>query len=276
METDYERSILAWRLEKEESLRAEEGWLSLSGLFWLSQGEHAVGSRPDCPIRLPEGAAPPLAGAFLVRDAEVLFRAAPGVTATKGGRPLISVAMTPDAGPPARIALGNVSLALIRRGERHAIRVWDRSAAARRTFPGRRWFPVDARYRVTGRFESRDEPRSILVPDVTGGVQRMENPGEVAFELFDRSLRLAALQEDEDSLFLIFADATSGKSTYPGGRYLYSATPVGGRVEIDFNKAYNPPCAFTPYATCPLPPPENRLPIPIEAGEGWEEFGAPR
>jgi uncharacterized protein (DUF1684 family) len=269
--TEYERVILAWRQEKEEALRADHGWLSLVGLFWLTQGEHLAGSGPDCAIRLPEGAAPCMAGSFLVRGEEVIFRAAPGHPATSGAEPLDAVEMAPDiSGAPTKISVGNVTMALIRRGGRLAIRVWDRGAARRRLFPGRKWFPIDARYRVIGDFERFGEPRTILVPDVSGGVQRMESPGAVAFVLHGEPLRLTALEEDEGSLFLIFADATSGTSTYPAGRYLYTSAPNRGALEIDFNRAYNPPCAFTPYATCPLPLPENRLAITIEAGEKYE------
>jgi uncharacterized protein (DUF1684 family) len=269
--TEYERSILAWRQEKEESLRADNGWLSLAGLFWLTQGEDPVGSAPDRPIRLPEGSAPGLAGSFLVRGGEVVFRAAPGVAWTSSGEPLDAITMAPDtSGAPTKISLGNVTMALIRRGERLAIRIWDRGAARRREFRGRKWFPIDPRYRVIGDFERFGEPRTILVPDVSGGVQRMESPGAVAFVLHGEPLRLTALQEDEGSLFLIFTDATTGTSTYPAGRYLLTSAPNRGTLEIDFNRAYNPPCAFTPYATCPLPLPENRLAITIEAGEKYE------
>jgi uncharacterized protein (DUF1684 family) len=179
--------------------------------------------------------------------------------------------MAPDtSGAPTKISLGNVTMALIRRGERLAIRIWDRGAARRREFRGRKWFPIDPRYRVIGDFERFGEPRTILVPDVSGGVQRMESPGEVSFVLHGEPLRLTALEEDEGSLFLIFTDATTGTSTYPAGRYLYTSAPNRGALEIDFNRAYNPPCAFTPYATCPLPQPENRLPLPVEAGERYE------
>jgi uncharacterized protein (DUF1684 family) len=178
--------------------------------------------------------------------------------------------MTPDtSGSPTRVAIGNVTLALIRRGERLAIRVWDRGASARQTFPPRQWFPIDPRYCVTADYKAYGKLRPVTMPDVTGGVQTMESPGEVVFRLSGRALRLTAAEEDEGALFLIFTDSTTGKSTYPAGRYLYTSPPADGKVEIDFNRAYNPPCAFTPYATCPLPLQENHLPIAIEAGERY-------
>lgn len=270
MVSEYERSILAWRQEKERSLRAEEGWLALAGLFWLSEGVNLAGSHPDCAIRLPDGSAPALAGEFITRGEEVLFRAAPGVEALRGGEPLDHLVMTPDtSGSPTRVAIGNVTLALIRRGERLAIRVWDRGASARQTFPPRQWFPIDPRYCVTADYKAYGKLRPVTMPDVTGGVQTMESPGEVVFRLSGRALRLTAAEEDEGALFLIFTDSTTGKSTYPAGRYLYTSPPADGKVEIDFNRAYNPPCAFTPYATCPLPLQENHMPIAIEAGERY-------
>jgi uncharacterized protein (DUF1684 family) len=266
----YEESILAWREEKEISFRGEESWLSLAGLFWLADGVTPAGSRPDCPVRLPEASAPEVAGEFVKRGRQVLFRAAPDVQALSGGEPVDRIVLRPDTeGPATRIRLGGVTMALIRRGERMAIRVWDRGSPRRETFPNRQWFPIDPRYRVTAAYEAYSDPRPVLAPDVSGGVQTMESPGEVAFNLLGRSLRLTAMEEDEGSLFLIFTDLTTGVTTYPGGRYLYTTAPVEGTVEVDFNRAYNPPCAFTPYATCPLPRKENHLPLAIEAGEKY-------
>jgi uncharacterized protein (DUF1684 family) len=275
--SDYEKSILEWREEKERTLRGEESWLSLAGLFWLVEGENQVGSRPDCLVRLPESAASGVAGAFMVRGDQVTFRAASGAGASQDGVPLDEADLLPDtSGSPTKITLGVYTLMLIRRGARHAIRIWDRSSPRRQSFPPRQWFPIDPRYRVTADFHRYEKPRPLLVPDVSGGVQEMESPGEVTFEGLSQPARLVASDEEEGALFLIFADETSGVSSYPAGRYLYSGKPVEGGVEIDFNRAYNPPCAFTPFATCPLPLPENRLPFPIEAGERYAAEGIPR
>lgn len=277
MEPGYEESVLAWRQGKEESLRAEEGWLSLAGLFWLAEGEHLVGSRPDCPIRLPTGAAPDLAGAFILRGEEVIFRAAPGVRALSGGSPLDQAVLAPDtAGAPTKISVGNVTMALIRRGARLAIRVWDRSSAARASHPGREWFPVQAAFRFEARFVTSGAPRLLRIVSVLGDVDEVTSPGRAVFTHGDRELGLYASEVDDEGLFFIFHDATSGKTTYPAGRYLYTPPPEGGRVVLDFNRAYNPPCAFTPYATCPLPPEENFLPLAIAAGERYGREGPTR
>ncbi len=271
MTSEYEKSILEWREEKERAFRGEESWLSLAGLFWLAEGENRVGNRPDCLVRLPDAAASGEAGAFILRGDQVTFRAAPGAAASWGGAPLDEAVMRPDAsGSPTKITFGSYTLMLLRRGAHQAIRLWDRNSPRRETYPPRQWFRIDPRYRVTAAFHRYESPRPLLAPDVTGGVQEMASPGEVAVEVLGRQIRLLASGEEDESLFLIFADETSGISTYPAGRYLYTAAPVEGTVEVDFNRAYNPPCAFTPYATCPLPPEGNRLPFPIEAGERYE------
>jgi uncharacterized protein (DUF1684 family) len=271
VDAGYEGSVLEWREEKERSFRGEESWLALVGLFWLAEGENRVGSRLDCLVRLPESAASGVFGAFVVRGDQVTFRAAPGAGASLLGSPLDEADLLPDtSGSPTKITLGPYTLMLIRRGARHAIRVWDRSSSRRQNFPPRQWFPIDPRYRVRADFHRYGNPRPLVVPDVTGGVQEMESPGEVAFDLLGRRVRLIASEEEEGSLFLTFADKTNGVSTYPAGRYLYTGQPEGGTVEVDFNRAYSPPCAFTPYATCPLPPTENRLRFAIEAGERYE------
>jgi len=270
----YVEGIEAWRRKLDESLRREEGWLALVGLHWLKPGANLAGAGPGRDIALPAESVTGDFGAFLVEQGRVLFEAAPGADVTCEGEPVTEVEMQPDTtGSPTRLRAGSLSMVLVRRGERLGIRVWDREAPARRTFIGRQWFPIDVRYRVTAGFEPYATPRPILAPDFSGGVQTMESPGEVTFSLLRKQLRLVASEEEEGALFLIFADATTGASTYPAGRYLYTSPRSGGAVEIDFNRAYNPPCAFTPYATCPLPPRENRLPLPIEAGERFSPAG---
>ncbi len=266
----YVEETEAWRRKLDASLRREDGWLTLVGLHWLQPGIKRVGSGFGREILLPAGSAPADIGEFVVDQGLVTFRASPGVEVTCDDRPVAEIEMSPDTtGSPTRLRSGSLSMVLIRRGDRLGIRVWDREAPARRTFPGRQWFPIDDRYRVMAGFEPYATPRAILTPDISGGMQALDIPREVSFDLLGRQLRLVVSEEDEGGLFLIFADATAGASTYPAGRFLYAPPPADGKVEIDFNRAYNPPCAFTPYATCPLPPPRNRLPVPIEAGERY-------
>jgi uncharacterized protein (DUF1684 family) len=262
----YIESVQTWRDRLDASLRAEEGWLSLVGLFWLQDGENRIGSAEASAIRLPAG--PHQVGAIHARREGVEFRAAEGVEVLWEGEPVRAISMQPDTSEvPTKLEVGDLTMVVISRGDRFGLRIWDRNAPARSAFPGRQWFPIDASYRLMARFAPYNPPRPLAVADVTGGVQEALSPGEVVFTLQGVERRLVASSGDEDGLFLIFADATSGSSTYPAGRYLVTAAPKDGAVELDFNRAYNPPCAFTPFATCPLPPEANHLPLRIEAGE---------
>lgn len=267
----YAQEITAWRAEREARLRADDGWLTLAGLFWLAEGPSRLGSAEDNELRLP-ASAPAHAAVLLFHQREVSYRLAPGVTgATLDGAPApdAGTLRTDAQGPPSLLGFGSVTLHVIRRGERFGVRVKDRDSAARRDFKGRDWYPVDAAWRVQARFVPHAEPVFVRVPNVLGQVNDMPSPGDVVFTLDGREVRLTPVLEDDDAgeLFFIFKDATSGKDTYPAGRFLYTPLPQGGNVTLDFNKAYNPPCAFTPYATCPLPPEGNRLTVAISAGE---------
>jgi len=170
---------------------------------------------------------------------------------------------------PDVVELGPVSFYVIKRGDRYGVRVKDRNSRARREFAGLRWYEVKEGYRVEAKWVSYPHPRPIQVPNVLGEVAAMPSPGYAEFELDGQRVRLDGVLEDPTSLdlFFILRDETSGKETYGAGRFLYSELPKQGRVVLDFNKAYNPPCAFTAYATCPLPPKQNWLPVKVEAGE---------
>ena len=264
----YVEEIETWRAEREERLRAEDGWLTLAGLHWLPEGESSVGSEPMMDVVLP-ASAPARVGTLRREGERVWFAPAPGVEATHGGEGFDELELTSDdeGAPPAIVELGTLSFHAIARGERIGLRVRDSAAPTRAAFTGMESFPVDPRWRVEARFEPYDPPREIEVDDYSGGTQESTVPGALVFEAGGETLRIDALDAG-DELFLIFADRTSGESTYGGGRYLYVDKPgEDGRVVVDFNKAYNPPCVFTPYATCPLPPRQNRLAVAIEAGE---------
>jgi hypothetical protein len=166
---------------------------------------------------------------------------------------------------PDIVTLGSLTMFVIERGGRYGIRLKDRNSRFRKEFTGLDYFPLDESYRVQARFVP--EPRKIPVLNILGQTEEMPSPGHVEFELAGRTLRLTPVQDSPDKLFFIFRDLTSGRETYGSGRFLYTNMPKAGRVELDFNKAYNPPCAFTPFATCPLPPKENRLPVRLAAGE---------
>jgi uncharacterized protein (DUF1684 family) len=260
--------VLQWRRQVEASLRGQESWLSLVGLFWLAPGENAIGSGRRSKILLPEGTAPQATGTIDFDGTRAVFRAAPGVAAHVGEEPVETVILQPDvSGLPTRVRVGDVTFVIVRRGKRWGVRVWNRNHPARSAFPGRRWYPVDDAYVVPARYVRYDPPRPVMITNVLGDSEPTPCPGHVDFEVKGAPARLLVTDCDEEGLFLIFADLTNGKTTYPPGRFLATGPVAGGQVTLDFNRAYNPPCAFSPYATCPLPPAENHLQIAIEAGE---------
>jgi uncharacterized protein (DUF1684 family) len=273
-EPGYVQEIEAWRAKREAGLKADGGWLTVAGLFWLKQGANRFGSARDNEVVLP-ASAPARAGIFQVRGSEVRVRFESGVQATVDGREAVragdgSTLLHADSqGKAEVVGLGPVLLHVIERGGRLAIRMKDLNAEARRAFTGLRWFPVDEKFKVTARFVPHGELRPLAVPNILGQVEKMPSPGYAVFELGGKEFRLSGVFESPGAteLFFIFKDETSGRETYPAGRFLYSALPKDGKVVLDFNRAYNPPCAFTEYATCPLPPKENWLAARVGAGE---------
>jgi len=262
----YVEEIEAWRKAREERLKADGGWLTVEGLFWLEEGESRFGSDRNSAIVLPPSA-PARAGTFVFANGEVRFRLEPGVDATLGGKPAREGLLRPDSGDV--LVLGPVTLQAIERAGEHAIRMKDMQSARRRGFKGLRWYPVREDRRIEARFVPYSPPRTLQVPNVTGQVNHLVCPGYAEFTLAGRTLRLEPVLEEPDAeeLFFIFRDETAPGDTYGAGRFLYAPLPRDGKVVLDFNKAYSPPCAFTPYATCPLPPRQNRLSVRIEAGE---------
>jgi uncharacterized protein len=267
----YRESVRKWRQAREARLEADGGWLSLAGLFWLGPGENRFGTDPSCEITLPPGSAPAHAGAFIFDGSRTALRLASGVTGRVAGQIVTgSRVMRSDADAhPDVLELGSLSLYVIKRGDRYGIRVKDKNSPVRRGFTGLRWFDIREDYRVEAKWVSYPQPRPLRVPNVLGETTTMPSPGYAKFTLDGETLRLDGVLEDPTSLelFFILRDRTSGKETYGAGRFLYAELPKHGRVVLDFNEAYNPPCAFTPYATCPLPPKQNWLPVRVEAGE---------
>ena len=248
----YQSEIAEWRRAREAALKADGGWLSVAGLFWLHEGTNRVGKDASNDVELPDGAAH--AGVFELHQGRV--------TAAIDGH---TSEVTPDSANV--IKVGRLSLFVIKRGDRYGIRLKDPESQYRHEFHGIEYFPPDERYRVTARFVA--ERRTIPILNILGQTEASECPGYAVFRLHGQELRLYPILEEPGAkeLFYIFRDQTTGKETYGAGRFLYSDLPKDGQVTLDFNKAYNPPCAFTPYATCPLPPKENRLAARIEAGE---------
>ena len=266
-QASYRAQIEKWRQQREESLKAEGGWLTVAGLFWLKEGASTLGTGRENNFVLPPGSAPENVGTFDFHGGKTAFQAAPGVAVTVNGKPVAAASLSDDsAESPDVLRVGNLSMFVIQRGGRFGVRLKDKDSEARRKFAGTQWFPVAEEYRVTAKFVPYLPLKTIAVPNILGDVEQEASPGYAEFTLKGQQLRLDPVSEG-DVLFFIFKDLTAGKETYPPGRFLYSALPQSGEVVLDFNQAVNPPCAFTPYATCPLPPAQNHLPVRIEAGE---------
>jgi uncharacterized protein len=266
-EAGHEAALLAWRAERERRLRAADGWLTVAGLFWLKEGTNRIGTAPGSEVLLPAGAAPPLVGTIDRRGARLALAVTPGVTVLAGGAPVsASELRAGDA-----LTVGRLTLIVLERGGRLGLRLRDPEHPARKAWKGLTWFPVAPRLRLVARFAPHPDRRTLPVPNVLGDLVPMANPGRVLFDLGGRTHALEAVLEAPGAteLLLVFADGTTGKTTYPGGRFLYTELPVNGRVVLDFNRAESPPCAYTAFATCPLPPRQNRLEVPITAGETY-------
>ncbi|MFQ5931686.1 MAG: DUF1684 domain-containing protein [Nitrospiraceae bacterium] len=271
LDQDYVRQIERWRAQRLESLQSETGWLTLVGLFWLQPGHNRFGTDSSNELVLPQGSAPPFVGSFFLdEEGHVQVHSDPDAGLTLQGEPVTKRNLRADhAGEPDILRLNDLMLYLIKRGDRYAIRAKDPNSPTRKNFMGLEHYPEDQTSRDSAQFVPYETPREVAVPTILGTVQPMAAPGYVKFVLNGEALTLEPVVEspNNEELFFIFKDETSGKETYPAGRFLYADRPEGGQVVLDFNKAYNPPCAFTPYATCPLPPQQNWLSIHIEAGE---------
>jgi uncharacterized protein (DUF1684 family) len=257
----YDRDLEKWRAEYQAELRAPDGWLSLAGLYWLHEGDNIVGSGAQSDVVLPQKA-PVRTGVLRLRNNTVIWIPAGGVPAKRAKE-----SMNPDIpGPPDVVHWGDIEMTVILRAGKYGARLRDPNTPARRGFTGCRWFPVNEPLRVRAGWRAYPAGRTIPITNILGMTDEEPSPGYAEFTIAGRRLRLEPVKE-RDHLFFMFRDLTSGKTTYGSGRFLYAAMPKNGVVELDFNKAENPPCAFTPFATCPLPPKQNILPVAIEAGE---------
>jgi hypothetical protein len=277
----YQQEIAAWQKDRDKMLRDENGWLTVAGLFWLDEGNNTFGSDSGNKVIFSADKAPALAG-FLVRHGnEVTLKASPGVAGiTVDDKPVATepVALQSDAsGKPTIVRLGSLSFFIIQRGDKVGVRVKDKASPALVAFHGLDYFPVQPAWRVEARFEPYVPAKKIPIANVLGQVADEDSPGAVVFEHDGKTYRMDALPGgDKGELFLIFADPTNGKETYGAGRFLDAEAPKDGKVVVDFNTAYNPPCAFTAFATCPLPPAQNRLALRVEAGEKKYGEGHPQ
>lgn len=265
---EHARQIEEWRAQRSERLRAPAGWLSLVGLDWLKPGRNTVGSASGNDIVI--ASAPAHLGTVTWSDGKVVIELADGVDASIDGERRTTAELLDDSNPkPTLVAFGTTHFYLLERSGRKALRVKDSNAPTRTGFLGIDNHPIDASWRIEADWVAFDPPQTLDIPNITGQIEKMTVPGKAVFERDGKSWELLPVLDSPEAkqLFFIFADRTSARTTYGAGRFLYSDFASNGKVVVDFNKAYNPPCAFTPYATCPLAPPENRLGIAVEAGE---------
>ncbi|MFB1480161.1 DUF1684 domain-containing protein [Corallococcus sp. RDP092CA] len=266
---DLAAATQAWQAERLRHLTSPDGWLTLVGLTWLKEGEQTAGSAPDSAVPLP-APVPARAGTFVRHGDAVSFQPAEGVAFTLEGKPFTGGALkTDDPGAPDVLRLGSVSFQVIHRKDRLGVRVKDSEAAARKQFHGIPMYPASEAWKVEARLVPDEEPRTLSVPTVLGYAEEMKSAGTLVFTVAGKEHRLMPVAEEgSDELFIIFGDETNRDTTYGAGRFLSAPLPdKDGRVVLDFNRAYNPPCAFTRFATCPLPPRGNRLALRVEAGE---------
>jgi uncharacterized protein len=271
----YEGEILAWRDERLARLQRPDGWLSLVGMHWITPGATYVGSADDNGTRLEVG--PAQVGMLsLGKDGIATLRLHPGVeteVTIDGQVPEAEalVTLVPDSrGTPTVVGFnkGDASFILIERAGRYGLRVRNAFARTRTTFPGLEYFDINPDMRIVAKFDAHPPGQTVEIVNVLGMIENMANPGTLSFEKDGKQFRMQAVDEGDGRLFFTFADRTSGHETYAASRMVY-ADPAGkdGTTVLDFNKAYNPPCAFTPYSTCPMPLPDNRLDLRVEAGE---------
>jgi uncharacterized protein (DUF1684 family) len=269
LDAAYQQAYKKWQVSRDESLR--KNWLTLVGLFWLKDGTNRVGGDHKDEVPLPEDKVAPQIGVIEFHSGKAVFTAAAGAKVTNDGKPVTTIELKPDnSDHPTVLQVGDIRMLMIQRGQKYGMRVRDPNSSGVKEFKGLEFYPVSGDYIVTAIFIPDAKPTKVAIPTVLGEDAEIDSAGYVEFTLNGQKLRLHALNEGDDELFFIIKDQTAGKGTYPAGRFLYSALPKDGKVVLDFNRAQNPPCAFTPYATCPLPPKENYMAVKVEAGEKFQ------
>ncbi|MFC3549772.1 DUF1684 domain-containing protein [Lysobacter cavernae] len=277
--TAFGSDLQLWRDQRVADLTRPDGWTSLTGLHWIDPGAHYIGTDAGNGIRLTIG--PGHFGMIDLSSGRLRFVPEKGVAITLDGEPLTgSVILRADDAPAGPNLLGfdegKGVATVIKRGERYALRVKHADAPTRAGFKGLEYWPSTQDWKVVGKFVAHPPGKTIAIANIIGTTDEVPNPGAIEFTRDGKPYRIEALDEGGEQLFLVFADRTSGHGSYPAGRFLDTPKPdVNGRVVLDFNKSYNPPCAFTAFATCPLPPPENRIDLAINAGEKTYAYATP-
>lgn len=268
MATDeYEAQILQWRAKKLNDLIGENGWLSLAGLFWLNQGRNLVGSNPMCEIVLPERA-PTFLGLIELKGRVARLQVAGGVPVQVNDKLVQKTILKSDKeAKPSFITWNHIRMVLHEHAGKYGIRIWDNQQRNRLTLPLLKWFPINKKFRFNARYTAYREPKVSEQPDTFGETAEDRLDGYVSFKFEGKTYKLDATAVKDQKLFIKFRDLTSSKETYPPSRYIYTPPLTDGKVVLDFNYAYSPPCAFTEYATCIFAPQQNYLPFRVEAGE---------
>ncbi|HET7732075.1 MAG TPA: DUF1684 domain-containing protein [Usitatibacter sp.] len=267
----YVKQVMDWRARAEQSLRRDNGWLTLAGRYVLKPGENTFGTGDKNDVVFPKGLGPAGMGSVFVEKGKVTVKLVEGLKMTSSGIEMTEKVMGTDPGNRDWVSIGRASFHFIERDGRYILRLADNQSEVRKRFGGRVWYEVDDNYRVPAKFVPYDPPRKVSIVDVIDEVSEVPVPGYVEFDLMGRPYRLDVIGDDDKGLFFVFKDATAGDTTYGSGRFLYveEKPRAGERFLLDLNRAYNPPCAFSEFTTCPLPPKQNILKVKVEAGEKY-------
>ena len=268
---DYENHVLQWRAQRYDGLVRENGWLALAGLSWLKEGRNLIGSNPLCEINLPEEA-PTFLGIIQKKGRMIRFHVAEGVRVHVNDKLIDSAILKSDKdAKPSYITWNQIRMVLHEHAGRFGIRIWDNSRQERFSLPPLKWFPINTHFRLNARYSTYAEPKISGQPDTFGDTVEDRMDGYLSFSFEGKKYKLDVTETKDRKLYLKFKDLTSGKETYPPTRYLYTPPVQDGKVILDFNYAYSPPCAFTAYATCIFAPLQNHLPFRVEAGEIYKD-----
>lgn len=272
----YIKTVMDWHDKRIERLRTSpNSWLNLAGLFWLKEGRNRFGSDKKLDVVFPEKA-PAFCGIFYLKNGQVKIEPAKGLKILNDGKPISEMKLRSNADSNTTVLeLGSLRWFIIKRGDKVGVRLRDVESPLLKEFTGIETYPIDAEWRVEATLEPYNPVKFIPVPNILGTIDSMESPGVLRFDIDGKTYRIdPVIEEKSDTLlFIIFGDQTNGNETYGGGRFVYIPFPdANGKTFLDFNRAYNPPCVFTDFATCPLPPPQNKLAVKIFAGEKkWSE-----
>jgi len=266
LDSPYESEIKSWQQKRIEGLKSENGWLNLAGLIWLEEGENTIGGDAKNKIAFPSDHSDANLGKIILKDGKVTFEAYNNTSVYNGEQPVNQTILFPYEGRPIVLKHKSLRWFIIKRGEQYAIRLRDLESPILKEFKGINTFPISENWRIKAKFVPT-QGKKLKITDITGRTYEQDSPGKLVFAVDGKEYSLDATSSGND-LSLVFGDLTNQHDSYGGGRFLEVPKPdTDGFTYIDFNKAYNPPCAFTPYATCPLPTPDNKLKVAILAGE---------